>query len=404
MVEYWDPIVRGPFFGGLFLGAICGLIGTLALFGRQILISEALAHALYPGVLLALLFSVPLSGIFILLFFVGCFAQTLIRYWYCRMSKDAAMCLLLALSFTVGGLLVSYLQQVYPRLAQAADQFFLGHIASLHDRDAVGLGIFFSLLLLLIWRLRHHMQHYLFDPTHCALFSPLARRIPQLFHLLIVLSVVLGIRLMGVALVTALMVGPGLIAYTFAQSFAAALLTGAISGAFASALGISFAMWCEAQLGYTVPIGSVIVLFVLFGVLLARLLSPQASPFYSLKRRWSFALRREQDHLLKRLWKGERITYAFHGFLLAWYGWVEKKSGYYQLTKRGQYRAQKIVRWHRLWELYLVQQMHYQPDAVHYCAEEIEHVLTPELEQQLAQELHYPTLDPHQQTIPEDAL
>jgi manganese/zinc/iron transport system permease protein len=32
----------------------------------------------------------------------------------------------------------------------------------------------------------------------------------------------------------------------------------------------------------------------------------------------------------------------------------------------------------------------------------MEHLLTPELEAQLEQRLNYPTLDPHQETIPRD--
>ena len=62
----------------------------------------------------------------------------------------------------------------------------------------------------------------------------------------------------------------------------------------------------------------------------------------------------------------------------------------------------RIVRLHRLWELYLNEYMNIAPDHVHESAEQMEHLLTPELEAMLEKRLNFPTLDPHQETIPRE--
>ena len=74
----------------------------------------------------------------------------------------------------------------------------------------------------------------------------------------------------------------------------------------------------------------------------------------------------------------------------------------YNLTGRGKRRARHIVRLHRLWETYLFHYQDVSADKVHKNAEEIEHILTPEMEKELTDLLHDPQLDPHKQPIPKE--
>ena len=89
--------------------------------------------------------------------------------------------------------------------------------------------------------------------------------------------------------------------------------------------------------------------------------------------------------------------------VLIYQGWIEKKKGLYLLNEDGRQKAAHIVRLHRLWEAYLVQMGH-SKEKVHASAEEMEHVLTPEIERQLMEFLGDPKEDPHQQPIPGSKL
>ena len=71
----------------------------------------------------------------------------------------------------------------------------------------------------------------------------------------------------------------------------------------------------------------------------------------------------------------------------------------YHLTQEGKIRAANIVRLHRLWEVYLVH-MGQGVEKVHHSAEEMEHILTPDLERRLTEFLQDPKHDPHLQPIP----
>jgi DtxR family Mn-dependent transcriptional regulator len=71
-----------------------------------------------------------------------------------------------------------------------------------------------------------------------------------------------------------------------------------------------------------------------------------------------------------------------------------------QLTPEGRRLALLTVRKHRLWEVFLVQQLGFNWDEVHEVAEELEHVQSPLLMRRLDEFLNYPTFDPHGDPIP----
>ena len=70
------------------------------------------------------------------------------------------------------------------------------------------------------------------------------------------------------------------------------------------------------------------------------------------------------------------------------------------LTAKGKRMAVKIVRRHRLWEMFLVKFLGFSWDQIHDEAERLEHVTSDELERRIDKALGYPTVDPHGDPIP----
>lgn len=71
-----------------------------------------------------------------------------------------------------------------------------------------------------------------------------------------------------------------------------------------------------------------------------------------------------------------------------------------RLTEEGQRMALKIIRRHRLWEVFLVEKLGFGWDEVHDMAEELEHIRSDELVERLDQYLQHPQFDPHGDPIP----
>jgi DtxR family transcriptional regulator, Mn-dependent transcriptional regulator len=86
----------------------------------------------------------------------------------------------------------------------------------------------------------------------------------------------------------------------------------------------------------------------------------------------------------------------------------EKKLVHYkkyhgvELTEKGRKVALGLIRRHRLWEVFLVEKLHFNWDQVHEVAEEMEHVSSPLLITRLDKFLGSPKFDPHGDPIPDE--
>jgi|TARA_B110000971_G_C19998722_1_gene495649 DtxR family Mn-dependent transcriptional regulator len=90
--------------------------------------------------------------------------------------------------------------------------------------------------------------------------------------------------------------------------------------------------------------------------------------------------------MLKKLCDKELITYKkYQGALL---------------TEYGRKTALNIIRKHRLWEVFLVEKLNFNWSEVHEVAEQLEHIKSQKLTNELDKFLGYPTKDPHGDPIP----
>ncbi|ARN78128.1 iron-dependent repressor [Nonlabens spongiae] len=72
-----------------------------------------------------------------------------------------------------------------------------------------------------------------------------------------------------------------------------------------------------------------------------------------------------------------------------------------KLTKNGRSCAMQIIRKHRLWEVFLVEKLDFTWDEVHEIAEQLEHIQSRKLIDELDRHLGYPKKDPHGDPIPD---
>ena len=71
------------------------------------------------------------------------------------------------------------------------------------------------------------------------------------------------------------------------------------------------------------------------------------------------------------------------------------------LTAQGERIATHLIRKHRLWEVFLVEKLHFSWDEVHEIAEQLEHIKSQRLVERLDEYLSFPKFDPHGDPIPD---
>jgi len=231
-----------------------------------------------------------------------------------------------------------------------------------------------------------------FDPEYAKAVGLPSKAVHTTLYILLMIAIVLGMRSVGVVLMSSMLIAPPAAARQWTTKFSSFLILSGALGLLSGFLGNALSVWLSIAL----PTGPRIALVATAICLFSLFFAPERGFLPKLVRITHFRLRCKQENILKALYKKWPIDpnpYLF--WRMRTKGWVKGK----ELTPEGHAQAEKLIRLHRLWEVYLVH-MGQESDRVHHSAEEMEHILTPEIEIQLQALLDNPTRDPHQQPIP----
>lgn len=410
------------------------LVGVLVFLRRKSLVGEALSHASYPGVVIGAFFLSFFSSDFSTVVSLICAALTAFLGLFFieklekkKVQSDSALCFILSLFFAVGITLASRLQTLNPLGFQAAQLFLYGQAATMVESH---LWVYSSLCLLILGAIvlfYRPIKIMLFDRAFGQSLGMSFALLDFLLFILLVLAIVISIRSVGVVLMVGMLVAPAVAARQLTDRlhlvFIFSGFFGVLSGFLGNYFSIQFPLWGQWMVRdrlLVLPTGPMILLSASTLCFLSLCFSPKRGLVFRAFRRIAFRHKCLSENILKHFWKkGQDVglemasLYPFHLcsplflrlflWILTFQGWLQRKrGGLYVLSSDGRVRASQIVRLHRLWEAYLVF-LGQGREKVHHSAEEMEHILTPEIEKELSALLNDPKLDPHAQPIPAKA-
>lgn len=395
---FQDPVLMAPTGATVAIAIFAGLMGTFLFVQRKSFLAECLSHAAYPGILLSfVLCDLQILG-GLLFAFLG--YRLLARFERKRMQPDSALALTLSFFLSFGVLLSSIFQHITPALYKQSLIYLYGQAVTMRSFHLVlfggisFLGFLFTLLTVVRFKYALFDRNYLYSLQGR---SKLDVFLFQLLFFFISMATVIGTRSMGAILMAGMMIAPPLFARLFTHRLEWILFLSSLCGAFSALIGMALSVYLPSYVSAegSIPTGPVILLvaalFVLFGVLF----SPKKGILFRFGRLCFFQIKCCKENALKKLRAGDSIGRK-EWFLLWIEGFVTKEG----LTDKGKKRANYIVRLHRLWELYLAKEVGIQGERLHERAEQMEHLLTPEMEEQLTLALKDPAKDPHQRDIP----
>ncbi len=407
--------------GATMLGVIGGVIGCFALLRRQSLLGDSLAHAALPGVCIAFVVTgskspVPLlAGALVAGVLGSLLILAVVRTT--RVKEDGAMGIVLSTFFGVGIVLLTWIQNRPGGNQSGLRHFLFGQAAALLAEDVVRMAILGVLVLAAVVVFYKEFQLITFDRDYAASIGLPVRTLEIGLTTLLVLVVVVGLQTVGVVLIIATLITPAVAARQWTNRLAWMLVLAAVIGGGSGAIGV---LASAASQG--IPTGPTIVLCstALLGASL--LFAPNrgiVQAWYGDRR-----LRRRIRHenLLKDIYSfGERR--ADFARPVSWpelmglrgqgrhalgrrardlrrRALVELDGDALRLTAAGRRAAERVVRKHRLWELYLTRRVDVASDHVHRDAEAMEHVLSDEATERIDALLGHPSTDPHGRPIP----
>lgn len=432
-----DPVLRAPTLGCMLMCLASSLVGVVVFIRRRSLLGEALSHASYPGVVLsvvaaALFYPQSEDGLAIGIL-IGAFCSSMlgllaidIMERKLKIKNDAALCFVLSAFFGIGILIASRIQITHALWYKQIEVFLYGQAATMTDVHIVIYGVLSLLTVFSLFILYRQIEVVNFDRDFAKSIGIRAHLVDSLIFLLLILAIVIGIRSVGVVLMSGMLIAPAVAARQFTHKlwalFVLAGFFGAFSGFFGNYLSVEMPLWTEgSSLGFSLPTGPMVLISASTLCFLSLLFAPDRG---LISRYWRIARFRDKcilENFLKAFWKKREdkeasfkemrswqslssLKLRFLVFRLMRQGWVKKiQKESFVLTSDGRMRAARIVRLHRLWEVYLCY-LGQGAEKVHRNAEEMEHIITPELEKELIELLKDPKVDPHHQPIPKDTF
>lgn len=438
-LEYFtDPVLRAPTLGCMLMCLASALVGVIVFLRKESLLGESLSHAAYPGVILGVIFAGVLNfseshEMAIALFIMtGAFLTALLGLWAIhflerrfKVRSDSALCFVLSCFFGVGITLASQVQFVYTSLYRQVQVYLFGQAATMTDIHIVVYGIFALAIVAALALFYKELQVITFDRDYAKSLGIKTHTLDTLVFFLIVLAVVIGIRSVGVVLMSAMLIAPAASARQYTNRFYMMLLLAGLFGVASGYLGVYTSVELSHYIAgqdtasrVAIPTGPMIVVIVSIICFASLICAPDRGLLVRLVRIVRFRYQCLCENLLKFFWRegsSQEISLdqihvhlnapkAYLLFIL-WRlmakGWIQNTgTNSYRLTREGTERAAQIVRLHRLWEVYLVDYLGVGAERVHRSAEEMEHIITPELETELTVLLNDPKRDPHHQPIP----
>lgn len=304
-----DHTFRMVFLGTTVIGLVAGALGSFAYLRKQSLISDVISHAALPGTLGAFLIAVAvlqvdgrsMAVLMIGAVVAGNLAVVLAQYVTraTKLSIDAAMAITLSLFFGVGMLLMRIISNgAFPGKGGIQDYLF-GNASVITRADlvaSISVGAFALVLMMVFWK---EFALRTFDPDHSTLLGFHARVIDALMFSTVVISIIIGVKAVGLVLMVAFVVTPPAAARQWTRTLPAMVVLSGLIGGLGSGLGA----YLSIAVG-NVPTGPLIVLTLFALLVLSLLLAPGRS---LITRAWGRAHHRR---LLRRQLDAERAPDA----------------------------------------------------------------------------------------------
>ncbi len=415
---FTDPIAQKVIMGIAIIGAVSGVVGTFSFLRKKTLIADAISHSVLPGICLGFMFVgtkdpiVLMTGALV----IGWISVWLIDYLSSttKLSEDTAIALVSTLFFAIGSVLLSVISKSQNAEQTGLKNFLFGKAATMTTFDIQVFTVIGVVLIAIVILFFKPFQLVCFNTEFAKSIGVKVKFIEFLLSTLTVMTVAIGIQAVGVVLMSALLIAPAASARYWTNRLSIMVVLAALFGMFSSVIGVML-----STMKNNMPTGPWIV-FALFAFTLLTLLFAPKKGWFSIKKRNNSNHKKiTEENLLKTFYQLKEegnVTVSSRDFLekrsvdthslardlkrMVKHGFLTEKNKTFTLTEKGNTEAARILRSHRLWELYLTKRMNFKEDHIHGTAETIEHLITPEIEQQLLKELDFPTSDPHNKEIP----
>jgi len=401
-----DPNVRYVALAIILLGGVSGAVGTFNFLRKKTLVGETVAHSMLPGILIAFVLSgVKDPLILIVGAAVSGWLSILLVDYITSNSKikgDSALAIVLSSFFGLGIVMLTVIQRKFPREQSGLDHYIFGNAAAMSPDDSIAFGVVSVVVLLVVGWNYFSLKTMVFNKDYAQSVGMNTRWLETLISFITILSISVGIKAVGIVLMSAMLIIPPTAARFWTDKLGRMLIIGGIFGALSG--------WLGAFVSYSynnMPTGPWAIVIISLVAFFSMLFAPKKGVVFQ---RWNKLLlkrRMNEENLLKaavqleirgkgKLFNRLSISRRQIFDVRLWNrtikrlrrkGMIKKVHTGYTLSTEGRAIGAEIDRRHKIWEVYLQRRMQMSIHLVHDEADTMEHFLTPEIEAEILKEL-----------------
>ena len=416
-----DPMVRYILISVILIGISSTMVGSFNFLRKRALIGDVIAHSVLPGICLAFILSQRRDPVVLMIgASITGFLSTIAVDWIKNNTKlkvDTINALILSVFFGIGVVFLSVIQNSGNAAQAGLDHFLFGNAADLLPADLVQISVIAGVISIAVILLFKEFTLISFDRDFAVSSGLPVKFLEVLLAILTVMAIAVGIQAVGVVLMAAMLITPIAAGRIWTDNLKKMIMVGSLVAVIGAVIGTYISSTYP-----NMPAGPWIIVGVSMIAFISLLFAPKKGFISRYYKRYLFRRKMLTENILKLFYHLGEANGSVFGFrtrdellqrrsipdrqldrglrFLKRKDLVLVEGGKMQLSKEGAKIAGRIVRVHRLWEIYLSEFLRIQPDHVHDDAEAIEHIITPELELELEKLLKTPKEDPHGKSIP----
>lgn len=318
--------------GMILLGLASALLGVFNNLRNQALIGDGLSHAALPGVVLSYIFTNNRNMMVLLIgaalgSLIAILLMNLIKK-YSKVKNDASLALVLASFFGFGQILLLMVQYRGDSTAAGLNNFIFGQAATMLLSEVIIIGVIALIIIFLVLLFYKELKLFLFNEDHFRSLGFSLRLINFILTLMTVLVIIIGIRTVGVILMSALLIAPGVAARQWSNKLSYNLLIAGGVGMIGGLIG-SLISYTKANL----PTGPIVVIVLSVFVFISLLFAPRHGIIRNQIMFYQHRLKIKKYSFLIHLYNHKNINYENSKFNTSNHNLFEEFSHYININK-----------------------------------------------------------------------
>lgn len=241
------PFMQRALISGLFVGALLAALGVITTLRRMSFFGEGVAHASLAGIAIGLLTGfapLPVAVIW------GILIALLIYLLEEKgtISSDSLIGIFFTSSMALGIILIGFIPGYQPELLS----FLFGNILTIQSSDVTLIAILSTVGLTWLYVSQKKLAYLSFS-EESAIVGGISRTAYLLpFYLLTAIAIVLGVKILGIILVSALMIIPAATSRNMTRSFRAYVIGSIVIAELSILLGLIISYSLDLPSGATI--------------------------------------------------------------------------------------------------------------------------------------------------------